>query len=494
MGEDTCICSWRVQEAYALSNIHLNELYTHLISQGASVIRLHPAWSGGSHSEIYNWQGLNFPGTLGPINSLSDIENTAIYTASAYTGFPGSSSYLYSAIEHVENRVYEGEAHDRRVYVDSRGEKLTLPIALLHLFDDKCSPQTICVAFLNRLFSDSLLLPLHESIRYCEERNFPRVKAVKGITDAVVANAILPISLSKISGGAFKTPHRTHGESFLGNLVSRHTIVEDDATKQKRKKKKDIHAKKVIDDLCCLSRWRQTLGEGPFNKLIANAAVSMGEAVLLSGISRQALMSAAKNVFKLQDMNSFPLLQLAELAGNETVLVGFAPWRESYQYCVKNYISDCIKDEYKNALLNLCAHYLDMKQNEAKHCEAGIHVLAGYLNMYPPEQGQPNSETDSNEIPPSSLSHLDQQPQLVSVNVPPWLWAGKTAKAVFGALRDLGYDDALIALVISEKCRSTKTDTGRLFLPEGSDDSVYRRKLDTLMEEGKQRYTLTFNG
>ena len=82
----------------------------------------------------------------------------------------------------------------------------------------------------------------------------------------------------------------------------------------------------------------------------------------------------------------------------------------------------------------------------------------------------------------------------IHVNVHTEKWAGKTPQAAYDALKDSGYEDSLIAYVINEKCKGTKTEKGKPFLPDGSDDSVYRRKLDNLVEEATQRYTIAFHG
>jgi len=81
----------------------------------------------------------------------------------------------------------------------------------------------------------------------------------------------------------------------------------------------------------------------------------------------------------------------------------------------------------------------------------------------------------------------------ISVNVSPSLWAGKTPKAAYDALKAKGMADDLVAYVLARpQVDGSKTDKGKLFLPDGSDDSVYLKKFNGLIERAAQRYTVTF--
>ena len=192
------------------------------------------------------------------------------------------------------------------------------------------------------------------------------------------------------------------GKSLLGELLSRNATI-NDAARGKWQKDDDRNAKLFLDDMYDFKKLTHILGRGDLLKTIANTSVTIGEAALLSGIPRQALEGAAQNVFKLQDVNSFPLQQLADLTGHETVLAFLFPWRESYQACVKSYIRDWMKDEYQAAFTGLCATYFDMNRDDAKHFEASLHVLVGYFKMYPPKK--PQEETANKEEPEDK--HLD---------------------------------------------------------------------------------------
>lgn len=162
----------------------------------------------------------------------------------------------------------------------------------------------------------------------------------------------------------------------------------DGATRQRQQKDDDKKAKLFLDALYNLNRLKGKLCKGPFEKLIANAAVSIGEAAILSGMPQQALNGVAQNVFKLQDENLFPLQQLIELTIRETVVAFLFPWRESYQSCVRDYIQDWIRDEHQQFFLDLCKSYFAMSCDEAKGFEVSTYILAGYFEMYPPAQNQ----------------------------------------------------------------------------------------------------------
>ena len=205
------------------------------------------------------------------------------------------------------------------------------------------------------------------------------------------------------------------GGSLLGDLHPRNAV--DAAARQKRQKKHDICAKQFLDDICTLSRLARMLGQAPFQCSIANAFVPIGEASIISGIHLQALMSAAQNVFKLQDTNSFPLPQLAELAGREIVASFIFPWRESYQSCVKAYIQDYIKDEHQNFFLKLCADYFDMNSDDAKHFEGAVHVLAGYFRMHPP--GASSAETNNFDTRNFTTQKIDTLPTASQMSTTP---------------------------------------------------------------------------
>lgn len=272
-------------------------------------------------------------------------------------------------------------------------------------------------------------------------------------------------------------------ESLLGGLHLEKTV--GSATRQKQQKGDDEKAKLFLDDMWNLSSLDRKLGQGSFQKRVANATISIGEAALLSGIPLQALTSAAQNVFKLQDVNSFPLLQLIELASRETVAAFLFPWRESYQDCVRSYIQDWIEGEYQQVILDLCAPYFAMNRDEAKSFEVSIHILVRYFNMNPSEQNQ--SETGDEAETNKSLSLATDNPQ--ATMIPRCLWEGKRAPAVRGDMRNAGYDDSIIARVLYEWCGQDDTTIGKiLFIPNpihpdrGNSDSAHRRRSQALRQ------------
>ena len=145
-----------------------------------------------------------------------------------------------------------------------------------------------------------------------------------------------------------------------------------------------------------------------------------------------------------------------------------------------------------------------MKPQAKQYLEsAGFFPKESTLAATPPPTALPidgddaptDTPTKQVSIPPAGQegSSSKGEQQKMPVNVPLSLCAGKTPQAVFDALKELGYDDGLIALVIDEKCNATKTEKGRPFLPGGSDDSVYRRRLDTLVAAAQERYIPIFN-
>jgi len=183
--------------------------------------------------------------------------------------------------------------------------------------------------------------------------------------------------------------HRFSNESLLSRLSRRSDDV--NTAKQKRQQEDDKNAKQVVEAFFFLGMLSKNTDE--FKSLVANSFVSIREAVLLTGIPENALRSAFKNIFKQDNTDTIPLIELADLAGRETVSALIYPWRDSHQSCVKIYIQDYVKDEYQQQFLDLFSTYFGMSRDEAKHHEAVCHVLAGYFRMYPQKQEQSSSST-----------------------------------------------------------------------------------------------------
>ena len=101
----------------------------------------------------------------------------------------------------------------------------------------------------------------------------------------------------------------------------------------------------------------------------------------------------------------------------------------------------------------------------------------------------------------SEDDHPAATSDLIPVNIPTSLWAGKTAEAVFTTLSEHQYTPAVIAFIIMEKVGGiTKTDAGRLFYQDEiakgviQESRTYQRKIDALLSEAKTKYSFTFAG
>ena len=99
--------------------------------------------------------------------------------------------------------------------------------------------------------------------------------------------------------------------------------------------------------------------------------------------------------------------------------------------------------------------------------------------------------------PIASFTTLDSNTQqtLIPVNVPASLWAGKTAKVAFKNLEG-EFAEEIIAYILVEKMKHAKTEAGSLFYPddgEYKENSVYVKKINTLLEKANGLYLLTFN-
>ena len=92
----------------------------------------------------------------------------------------------------------------------------------------------------------------------------------------------------------------------------------------------------------------------------------------------------------------------------------------------------------------------------------------------------------------ASIPADDEEPLRETINIDPALCNGKTPQAIFDSLKE--YGEVVIALVMAKKCgKASKTKMGKLFLPAGSDESVYLRKFNALVNTGNKRYIITFN-
>ena len=168
---------------------------------------------------------------------------------------------------------------------------------------------------------------------------------------------------------------------------------------QKQQREEDRTARAFLDDIVYIAALQRKLGIGGFQKLLANAEVPIKEAVVLTGISEEALESLALNIYKQQKPYSFSLLKLAQVAADEVPSAFAFSRRESYQSCVKTYIQDFIKEEYQQFYLKLCSSYFDMDSNSAKAFEASIHVIASYFRMYPPHDSAATINPPSPKAP-----------------------------------------------------------------------------------------------
>jgi hypothetical protein len=83
------------------------------------------------------------------------------------------------------------------------------------------------------------------------------------------------------------------------------------------------------------------------------------------------------------------------------------------------------------------------------------------------------------------------------LNIPPSLWAGKTASAIMENLRAASFDDNVIAFVM-DKAGVSKQEAGRMLFPakpgEEKETSTYQRKIDGCIKRVIERYDLIFSG
>jgi len=84
---------------------------------------------------------------------------------------------------------------------------------------------------------------------------------------------------------------------------------------------------------------------------------------------------------------------------------------------------------------------------------------------------------------------------LIPVNVPASMWAGKPFAEAFRCLHGK-YANEIIAKILIEKMGCEKTQAGLLFYPDDGnykENRTYQRKIDTLINEANRRYSLTFD-
>jgi hypothetical protein len=84
----------------------------------------------------------------------------------------------------------------------------------------------------------------------------------------------------------------------------------------------------------------------------------------------------------------------------------------------------------------------------------------------------------------------------IPLNVPPSLWAGRSAVEAADALKAAGYDANLIAYVLVKKMGKPKLPVGRLLFPpppgQEKNDSTYLRKIDAAIRRITSKYRITF--
>ena len=84
---------------------------------------------------------------------------------------------------------------------------------------------------------------------------------------------------------------------------------------------------------------------------------------------------------------------------------------------------------------------------------------------------------------------------LIPVNVPASLWAGKPFEVAFKNLEGK-FAEEVIALILVEQMGCDKKAAGAFFYPDDGDykeDRTYQRKIDRLIESAKTRYSFTFD-
>jgi hypothetical protein len=126
-------------------------------------------------------------------------------------------------------------------------------------------------------------------------------------------------------------------------------------------------------------------------------------------------------------------------------------------------------------------------------------VLIEYKKLYPDdEQDAPtekptaegNVQSEQGGDPP-----LPQDGAPAVVNIPPSLWAGKSMGAAISALRESGFSDEIIAVVLAEKMGISKLKVGRFLTPgdgEERENSTYSRRLESASKYVRSRYCITY--
>lgn len=205
---------WRVQTAYNLSDLQLNELLLYLTDSSSIIIP--PIWLTANET-ILRWTDAKHFQHI-KLYHLGDVDKLATVISKAYATFWGSGSILYSAIEKLEEAIYEGETLQRRIVTLPSGEELTRPVAATVFQDDKCSYLEWKDGLILPMLKDSLLLPAKEAIQYCENMgSFPLVKEVRGITRKIVDSIMEEKPEASTSNNTIETR-----ETFLSEVFKWH--------------------------------------------------------------------------------------------------------------------------------------------------------------------------------------------------------------------------------------------------------------------------------
>ena len=98
-----------------------------------------------------------------------------------------------------------------------------------------------------------------------------------------------------------------------------------------------------------------------------------------------------------------------------------------------------------------------------------------------------------------SPSENTTESELLPLNIPPSLWAGKTPDVACQNLKEHGFDNSIIVYIIREKLGKSKVEAGRYAFGEvvskgnEKENSTYSRTTDQYIKEVTSRYKLTFN-
>jgi hypothetical protein len=195
-------------------------------------------------------------------------------------------------------------------------------------------------------------------------------------------------------------------------------------TKMDREQRKlEASARTFLANTCKLYKLFRAHTWGKILRLIAGAHVTCIEGELLTRfggeafipIHASALKRVATNILKLQDSDKFPLYELLRTAKSEEFM--FNASRMSFQSYLRTTIN-MLDDDDKRCLNMLLSGYFNMDKDTAKLYEVEVSILAGYLEMYPPDKNEVTGDTtvSSSAISLASASVSSMNNNSVNVN------------------------------------------------------------------------------